>query len=96
MSKVDKDEIRRLAKLSKIKLSEEQIEEFASEIDSILGYVSKLSEVDTKGLKPTTQVTGLVNVSREDEVIDYKITREQLLELSPDSKDGFIKVKRVL
>lgn len=96
MAKLSREDILKLAKLSKLKLSEEEIEQFAGEISSILEFVEQLGEVDTKDLKPTSQVTGLSNVSRKDEIIDYKTTREDLLKNAPAQENGHIKVKRIL
>ena len=96
MKKVTIDEIKKLANLSRIELSEEEAESLRSEIEKILGYVNQLSDVDTTGLEPTSQVTGLVNQMREDEVVDYGTSREDLLKNTPDQKDGYIKVRKVL
>lgn len=96
MSKLSKEEVLKLAKLSKLRLSDEEIEKFQKEISDILGYVEQLSSVDTEGLKPTSQVTGLENVARKDEIIDYGVSNEELLKNAPDTKDGQFKVKRVL
>ena len=96
MPKVTADEVRRLARLSRITLTDEEVERFRAEIESILGYVSKLQEADVSGLEPTSQVTGLKNVTRPDEVKDYGVTHEQLMELAPEQEDGYIKVRRVL
>ena len=96
MPKVTADEVRRLAKLSRIKLTEEEVERFRSEIESILGYVSKLQDADVSGVEPTSQVTGLTNVTRPDEPRSFGVTKEQLLELAPEQEDGYIKVRRVL
>lgn len=96
MSKLSKEEVLKLAKLSKLRLSDEEIEKFQKEISDILGYVEQLSSVDTEGLKPTSQVTGLENVTRKDEIINYGVSNEELLKNAPDTKDGQFKVKRVL
>jgi len=96
MPKVSADEIRRLASLSKIQLTDEEVEQYRKEFEKILDYVSQLQSVDTKGIEPTSQVTGLVNVTRPDEIHDYGVSKEQLLNLAPDQEDGYIKVRRVL
>ena len=96
MKKVSLDEIKKIATLSRIKLDDTEAESLRGEIENILGYVDQLAEVDTAGLEPTSQVSGLVNQTRPDEVKDYGVSREELLKNSPDSKDGYIKVRRVL
>lgn len=96
MTKISREEILKLAKLSKLRLSEDEIEQYQKELSEILDYVSQLSKVDTKNLKPTSQVTGLENATRRDEVIDYGVTPSDLLKNVPAIKDNQIKVKRVI
>jgi aspartyl-tRNA(Asn)/glutamyl-tRNA(Gln) amidotransferase subunit C len=96
MTQISTDEVRRLAQLSSLALSDDEIEALKNDITNILGYVAQLSELDTEGVEPTFQVTGLENIWREDEVMDDGITREQLLSLAPDVKDNQVKVPKVL
>lgn len=96
MSKVTKEDIIRLAKLSKIALEENEIAKFQSEIESILTHIEQLQKIDTENVEPTYQVTGLHNVSRADEVSDYGVSKEELLKNAADKKDGMIKVPKVL
>lgn len=96
MSKLTRDQVLKLAHLSRLKLSEHEIEKFQAELAEILEYVAQLEKVDTKGIEPTYQVTGLTNVMREDEIIEYQAKPKDLLKLAPDIKDNQYKVKRVL
>lgn len=96
MAKLSRDDVLKLARLSRLRLSEEEITQFQTEISAILGYVEQLSSVDTTGLEPTSQVTGLTNVMRQDEVIDYGTTPEDLLKNAPATEKNQFKVKRVL
>ena len=96
MAKFTRADVLKLAKLAKLDLSEEEIVSFTSEIKEILGYVEQLQSVDVTGLKPTSQVTGLKNITRKDEVFNYGVTQADLLKNVPATKDGQIKVKRVL
>jgi len=96
MSQITLEEVQALARLAKITLSEEQAVRMQQEISAILGFVEQLNQVDTKGVEPTYQVTGLMNVTRPDEIIDYKVTPEILLKNTPSQQDGSLKVKRVL
>jgi len=96
MADLTRDDILKLARLARLKLSDEEVEQFRSEISSILGYVEQLQKVDTKGLEPTYQVTGLKNVMRTDEVNDYGATKEDLLKNAPATEKGHFKVKRIL
>lgn len=97
MADLSKEDILKLARLSRLKLTDDEIEEFRSEISEILGYVQMLDKVDTSGLKPTYQVTGLKNVSRPDGVLwDYGYQIDDLLANLPDKQERYIKTKRIL
>lgn len=96
MSKLTRDDILKLASLSRLKLSEDEIRQFQTELSEILGYVEKLESVDTNGLEPTYQVSGLTTVTREDEIIDYEAKPEALIKLAPATKDNQYQVNRVL
>jgi aspartyl-tRNA(Asn)/glutamyl-tRNA(Gln) amidotransferase subunit C len=96
MSKLSRDDVLKLARLSRLKLSDEEIEKFRGELSEILEYVEILNKVDTTGLEPTSQVTGLKNVMRKDEVRDYGYEPADLLKNAPAIQDGQFKVKRVL
>ncbi len=96
MSKLSRDDVLELAALSKLRLTDEEVESLRNELSEILDYVEILNKVDTKNLKPTYQVTGLTNVTRPDEVEDYGYKTEELLKNAPDIKDKQFKVKRVL
>jgi len=96
MTKLTHDDVLKLASLSKLKLTDEEVEKFADELSAILGYVEILDKVDVAGLGPTYQVTGLKNVTRSDEVIDYGYAPEDLLKNAPAVENNQFKVKRVL
>jgi aspartyl-tRNA(Asn)/glutamyl-tRNA(Gln) amidotransferase subunit C len=96
MAKLTKEDILKLAKLSQLKLSSAEVQEFTIELSSILEYVSHLDKIDVKGLEPTYQVTGLSNVVREDEPIDYPLDKELLMKNLPSVKNNQIKVKRMI
>ena len=96
MSDISIDEVKKLALLSRISISDEEAKKLAKELSSVLDYVEQLNKIDTQGVQETSQVTGLENVVRRDKEIDYKTTREALLSNAPDQEDGYIKVRRVL
>ena len=95
MADLSRDDVLKLAKLAKLELSEDELEQFTREISEILGYVEQLQEVDVKNLEPTNQVTGLKNVMRRDEVKDYGPTPSELLKNAPSIEKGQFKVKRI-
>lgn len=96
MSSISIDDVKKLAVLSALSVSDEEATALLAQLNEILGFVEQLNEVDTAGIEPTYQVTGLENVMRDDIVIDYGLNRDDLLKNAPDHQDGQIKVKRVL
>ncbi len=96
MADISPQDVLKLARLSRLQLTEEELHKYAAELSAITKYVEQLSNVDVDGLKPTTQVTGLKNVFREDEIIDYKESPKDLLKNAPAIEKKYIKVKRVL
>lgn len=96
MSTISVQDVQKLAQLSALSLSDDEVTLLASELSHILGYVEQLNDVDTEGVEPTYQVTGLHTVTRPDEIIDYGVSQEDLLKNAPDVQDGQMKVPRVL
>ncbi|NBU33576.1 Asp-tRNA(Asn)/Glu-tRNA(Gln) amidotransferase subunit GatC [bacterium] len=96
MSQLSKQDILKLARLARLRLSDVEVEKYQKELSAILGYVEHLDSVDTSGLTPTYQVSGLTNVVREDEIIDYGTSQEDLLKNVPIRDGAYVKVKRML
>ena len=76
------DEVRKIAQLARIELTPEEQARHAETISAVLGYMKILNEVDTTGVEPTFQVTGLENVYREDEV-KPSLYRDKLIKQMP-------------
>lgn len=96
MTQISRDDVLHLAQLSKLELDDAEIDGLRTDISNILGYVQQLNQLDTTGVEPTYQTTGLSNVWREDLVINYGISREELLARSPEVVDFQAKVPKVL
>ena len=96
MTQISRDDVLHLAQLSRLELDDGEVEGLRTDISNILGYVEQLNKLDTTGVEPTYQTTGLSNVWRDDTVIDYRISREELLARSPEVADFQIKVPKVL
>ena len=95
--KLNKEEIKKIADLARLELTDKELETYGSQLSDILGYVDQLQEVDVTGVEPTAQVTGLENIMREDTVEDWpKDEVESALAQAPDREGRFVKVKRVL
>lgn len=96
MTQISRDDVLHLAQLSSLQLAEDEVDDLAADITKILGYVEQLDELDTEGVEPTYQVTGLENVWREDVVSGEDVDREALLALAPESQDSQVRVPKVL
>lgn len=96
MSKISVSEIEKVARLARIELGTEELETMTLEISSILNFVETLQAKDTKNVQATSQVTGLNDVWREDKVVKSKVPAKDLLAGAPETKDGYVKVKKVL
>lgn len=68
MAQLSQDDVRHIAKLCRLNLSDEEVEKFSKELTSILEYIDRLQEVDTKDIEPLKMVTGKSNSFRKDEV----------------------------
>ena len=96
MTAISRDDVLHLAQLSSLQLSDDEIDSLQVDIGNIVAYIEQLSELNTDGIEPTYQVTGLSNVWRDDSIEDEAVTREQLLALAPEQQAGAVKVPRVL
>lgn len=96
MSKISEDEVRRIAALARIGLSDEETASMALELGRIVEFVEQLQAVKVDNVEPTDQVTGLVDVLRPDVVLPSKIDQDTLLQNAPERQAGYIKVRRVL
>ncbi len=96
MAQLTKADILKLAQLSRLGLTDDEVTEFSEELTAILQYVEQLDSVDTDGLNPTSQVTGLTNVTRPDQIKDYGYQPHDLLKNVPTVDNNQIKVKRMI
>ena len=85
-----------MARLARLRLSEDEVELYQKELSAILEYVAHLDAADTEGLDPTYQVTGLTNVTRADAVKDYGVSQDELLKNVPETSGRLIKVRRMI
>ncbi len=89
-------DIDRVAHLAHLPITEDEKKIYLPQLSAILSYVAKLNEVATEGVEPTSQVTGLVNVFREDAIDTSRmLTQKEALANAPATYKGFIKVKAV-
>ena len=97
MAKLTKKEVLHVAKLSNLHLTEKEIVKFLPQLSKIVDFIGNLNEVDTKDVKPTTQTTGLTNVTREDKVVSENIlSQEKALSGTDNVHNGLFKVPAIL
>jgi aspartyl-tRNA(Asn)/glutamyl-tRNA(Gln) amidotransferase subunit C len=92
---VTNEQVRHIARLARIAMSDEEIERLAPELNNILGWVEQLGEVNTDGIEPLTAVIDQKLRLREDAVTDGDI-REDVLANAPDAQHGFFAVPKVI
>lgn len=85
-----------LAQLSSLQLADDEVDALQQDLSNIVGYIEQLAELDTTGVEPTYQVTGLANVWRQDKVDQSGTVRDQLLALAPEQQNNSVKVPKVL
>ena len=94
---LSREEVQHIAKLARLGLTEKEIGKFQKELSSILDYIEKLKEVDISKVEPTSHSIKVENIMRGDEPKEKKLeTRKKLIEMAPETKEGFLKVKSIL
>ena len=90
-------DIKHIAKLARLELSDEELKLYGEQLSHVLDYIDQLKEVDTAGVEPTAQVTGLKDILRNDDIKEWNRGQvEQALKQAPDKEENQIKVKRIL
>jgi aspartyl-tRNA(Asn)/glutamyl-tRNA(Gln) amidotransferase subunit C len=94
---ISKEKVKHIAKLARLALSEKEIENYQKELSKILEYIEKLKEVDVSGIEPVFHPLKIKNVMREDVEAKKEVNQiKKLIELMPEKKGGYLKVKKVL
>ena len=93
--KIDKDEVENIAKLSRIRLTEQERELFVHQLNNILSYIEKLSTLDTENVAPMACTCHVFNVFREDK-LKPSIPLQDAMINAPATKSGFFKVPKVI
>jgi aspartyl-tRNA(Asn)/glutamyl-tRNA(Gln) amidotransferase subunit C len=92
---IDREQVHKVANLARLELTGEEEEQFATQMNNILGYFEQLSELDTENVPPTTRAIDVSNVTRPDQLQPYP-DREALLREAPDQDGDFFKVPKIL
>ena len=93
--KISLEQVGKVAKLSRLALSEDRLKRFAGQLESILEYVAKINQVDLKGVEPMAHALPLHNVLRED-VVAPPLPLDKVLQNAPETDGPFFKVPKVI
>jgi aspartyl-tRNA(Asn)/glutamyl-tRNA(Gln) amidotransferase subunit C len=93
--KITEDEVRHVAKLSRLLLSDDQVHKFTEQLSHVLDYVSKLSELDVDGVEPMAHAADVTNVLRDDEP-QPGLATDAAIANAPASEPPFFKVPKVI
>jgi aspartyl-tRNA(Asn)/glutamyl-tRNA(Gln) amidotransferase subunit C len=92
--KLGKDQIKKVAKLANLTISEEDEEKYSAQLSKILDYIDQLNKVDTSKVKPTYNVSGKETIAAPD-IVQPSLTQDQALQNSRNTKNGFFVTKGV-
>lgn len=92
---VDKDTVKRVAHLARIKVTDEEAESLQGELNAILGFVEQLNEVDVEGVEPMTSVTPMAMKKRTDEITDGG-KPDDIVANAPLTEDHYFLVPKVV
>lgn len=95
MSRISEEQVRHVANLARLAITDEEVETFTAQLDSIIQFAEQLNELDTTGVKPTSHVLDMKNVLREDKS-EPGLPREEVLKNAPDHEDGQIRVPAII
>ncbi|UBH08234.1 Asp-tRNA(Asn)/Glu-tRNA(Gln) amidotransferase subunit GatC [Macrococcus armenti] len=95
MSKITNEQVKHVAHLARLEITEEEATKFSAQLEAILNFADQLEEVDTEGVEPTFHVLDLQNVLRED-VAEQSLTQEEILKNAAHTEDGQFKVPSIL
>lgn len=92
---ISEQKVKHIAKLARLGLTKEEIKKFQKEFSLILDYIEKLKEIDISKIEPTSHSIKIENVTRSDEGEKPGLESRKLLELTPELKDSYLRVKSV-
>ncbi|MBB6283550.1 Asp-tRNA(Asn)/Glu-tRNA(Gln) amidotransferase subunit GatC [Geobacillus subterraneus] len=95
MSRISMDQVKHVADLARLAITEEEAEMFTKQLDAIITFAEQLNELDTESVPPTSHVLDMRNVMRED-IPAPGLPREEVLKNAPDQQDGQFRVPAIL
>ena len=91
---INKEEVKHVAKLARLELTDEEVNKYSQQLGSILEYVEQMNEVNTTGIEPMPHAIPVYNVMRE-VIVKYEQTKEELMANAPFEEDGFFRVPKI-
>ena len=95
MTKITKEEVKKVSQLARLELNEGEIDYHAEQLEKILEYIKQLENINTDDVRCTTRAIEVINVFRRDEKKNSDCT-EELLELGPSREDKYFKVPKIM
>ena len=91
----EKIDVRYVANLARIELSDDEVKTFQNQLEDVVGYIEKIGELDVDGIEPTSHTHPVMNVFRKDE-LKPSLDREDVLANAPEEVDSQFKVPKIL
>ena len=95
MTKITKDQVKKVAHLARLELNEYEINNHAEQLEKILDYIKQLEKINTEDVPCTTRAIEVINVLRKDEK-KKSDCQEELIELGPSREDKYFKVPKII
>jgi len=92
---IDKETVKRVAHLARIKLQDKELEKLSEQLHDILGFIDKISALDIQQVKPASHILPISNVLRKDKP-DISLTAEKALKNAPSRKGNFFSVPKII
>ena len=95
MTRITKEEVKKVAHLARLELNKDEINNHAEQLEKILGYIKQLEKIDTGNVPCTTRAIEVINVFRKDENKNSDCT-EDIIDLGPSREDQYFKVPKII
>ena len=97
MTRITSDDVRKVAKLCRLEIPDDDIEKYSNQLEGILEYIAQLERIDTLNVPPTTRAVEVVNVFREDNIVSSSSdVRDKILDQAPQREGEFFRVPKIL
>lgn len=95
MSRISSEQVKHVANLARLSISEEEAETFTKQLDAMISFAEQLNELNTDHVEPTSHVLDMKNVMRED-IAQEGLSQNEVLKNTPDHQDGQVKVPSII